>query len=138
MRPAYRRLLLLALLSLMVSPLAGWTAAGGWYCATGTQCEPAAAVACCCEDAVAPDDCCAQGGSGYSAAACGCYYDAHLVDASLQFAKWRGAGFHALPQPRPFLVSATVLTRFLPLPHDAHGPPGIAVFSRVIRGPPAV
>jgi hypothetical protein len=133
--------LVLSLLVLLVS-LPGAAQSGGWFCASGVQCEPAAAPTCCCGAQEAADDRCEQEPGRHhlqtvAALPCGCYYEAQALEPLLK------AGRVVAP-PAPALLPTpvaplTLAVRSIPLPPPAvtQGPPGLFVSSQVTRGPPA-
>jgi hypothetical protein len=108
MRFRFRRLLAVLLLPLILGAFPGWTDSGGWFCADGQQCEPAAALTCCCA-ATAPctGSRCDEPGvpaATLSAGPCGCYYDAQAQDAGLRVEK-PFLLLVAAPPPHPFTLA---------------------------------
>jgi hypothetical protein len=142
MRIPSRRLFAVALLPLLIWMLSGWTGPGGWYCASGSQCEPPRAVTCCCGARnTAPDDCCDSDGgerhASLSGLACGCYYQGQAIDARLETTKLLSLPVAPLAESAPLLFVPRARAVFVSLPGDTRGPPRLLTSSRVTRSPPA-
>lgn len=82
-----QRLTAVALLPLLL--LVSLSGVGGWQCADGSPCRPAASLTCCCGAEAPPvDDCCLAERQGHGAsriaAACGCHFHAETADTLLK------------------------------------------------------
>ncbi len=137
------RFLAVALVPLLVWMLSGRAVAGGWYCASGRQCEPAGAPSCCCGMPQPQADCCdADAGADTTriAGSCGCYYAPQVVDGFIGREVEAGAVSVAAPAPAPphLIQSELNSTDAASLPRDEGLPPRLWGSCRATRGPPAV
>jgi hypothetical protein len=114
--------------------------AGGWFCADGAQCRPAAALACCCgcpEGANGVAHRCVEAGAAVSGDHCGCFYRTQTLDVAAHASpRFLTVGIAALPAacvPSP-AIPPVVYALVSPL---AHGPPGRFLSPGDPRGPPA-
>jgi len=131
------------LLPLLISTWSGWMVLGGWHCADGSQCRPAAASACCCEEpsqtlsgsVKAEEDDCAHAGIN---AGCGCYYDTPTLEAELRPTAAYPQLFAALPHPVHYFDPRVVSTPVDHLPSPTYDPPPVFRSSPVTRGPPVI
>lgn len=138
----FRNLLAAILLPLLIGTFSAEPASGGWYCADGLQCEPAAAYSCCCvvSSPCADDQCREEGGEHHAAVTagpCGCYYHAGPLDSDLQ--KQPAVWFVAAAPPPAFDSFRTPPVRLITInsTEDAPKPPQWPSYWRVDRGPPA-
>ena len=120
----------------------GLLGSGGWFCADGTHCRPAAAATCCCDDrAAAPvDDCCPSPARSHSigtaGATCGCYYQDQSRDSLVKLALLldspselpTGTGIEVAPPP-------SARARYYP-PAATPSPPRYLLSPRNGRAPP--
>lgn len=131
-----------ALVPLLVWMLSSRAVAGGWYCASGRQCEPSGALSCCCGMPQPQTDCCeADGGAAASriAGSCGCYYALAVVDGCIGREVEPGATpIAALAQTPPDLIHRELnSTGAATIPPDEGLPLRLLSSSRATRGPPA-